>query len=767
MKTLGEDDILLNSATIVLDSAEVMNKKGKLMGGLYALSRPIPNVKLLFFRPKLAFYHSANKSKKKKGLRSWLKKRFGEPPALYDTTKLYISSLKMEKYLKDNGYFGSTVSYESTFKRDSTLADVIYHIQSNGQYQIEELEFLSPQKDITTIIDAKKGGSALKTEQPYKLSSIVEERSRLTYEIRNQGYYDFNKNYIFFEVDSTLGDLKSKVRVNIAEPSDSTFHHDYIHNEIYVFPNYSLDKIIPPSENDTSMYRYFTFINSKRNIKPKPIDKNTVLKKGVHFSQKSHDFTVNRLMSLGIFKFINIKYEPFVDSLTGQHYLDTYMYLTPSIWRTLGVDFEVSQSQNSTIGNLLGLSGKFSYTNKNSFGGGERLELSLTGGLETQLQSSGGLISVIDLNPALDLTFPWFITPFKVKRPSQYYIPYSHLNVNYNFQRRLDFYDYNSVNMSFGYKWQDSPRTSHELNPIVLSLVDLSNTQPTFDSLLLTNPRLRTSFEDIVIMGLNYSYTYSNPDFRGSGNQLYYRATGDVSGNLFRLLSGWLSNGSKPYELLNVPVTQYARIDGDVRFFRNFSAGSVLATRFTGGIGVPYGNSEVLPYLKQFFIGGTNSIRAYRFRTLGPGSYSNQEEETNNQIGFFDQAGDIKLELNLEYRFDFYSFFEGAFFVDAGNIWLLDYDPNRPGGWIKESNSDNPAQGQFKLGKILDEVAIGVGFGLRADFDFFLIRFDFATPLRSPFLPKGERWRLKDIRPLSSQWRKDNLRLNLAIGYPF
>ncbi|MGB0931702.1 MAG: hypothetical protein ACPGVB_13045, partial [Chitinophagales bacterium] len=131
MKTLGEDDILLNSATIVLDSAEVMNKKGKLTGDLYALSRPIPNVKLLFFRPKLAFYHSANKAKKQKGLRSWLKKRFGEPPALYDTTKLYISSLKMEKYLKDNGYFGSTVSYESTFKRDSTLADVTYHIQSS------------------------------------------------------------------------------------------------------------------------------------------------------------------------------------------------------------------------------------------------------------------------------------------------------------------------------------------------------------------------------------------------------------------------------------------------------------------------------------------------------------------------------------------------------------------------------------------------------------------------------------------------------------
>ncbi len=767
LKTLKEGDILHNSTTIVLDSAEVMNKKGKLTTDLYYLSRPTPNRKILFFmRPNLAFYHFANKSKKEKGFRAWLKKRFGEPPALYDTTKLNISTIKMEKYLKDHGYFGSKVSYESQLKRDSTLADVTYHIQSNGQYTVREVEYLSSQKEIDTITYGVKSKSALKVGEPYQLSNIVEERSRLTYDIRNRGYYDFNKNYIFFEVDSTLGDLNSKIRVNIAEPSDSTQHHDYLYNDIFVFPNYSLDKIIPPSENDTMLYRYFTFINPVGNIQPKPIDKNTLLKKGVLFSQKSHDFTINRLMSLGIFKFINIKYEPFVDSLTGQHYLDSYLYLTPSIWRTLGMDFELSHKNG--VGDFLGISGKFSYTNKNNFGGAERLELSLTGGLETQLQGSGDLISIIDLNPALDLTFPWFITPFNIKRPSQYYIPYTRLNVNYNLQKRVNFYDYNSANISFGYKWQDSPNTWHEINPIVLSLVDLSNTQPAFDSLLLANPRLRTSFEDIVIMGLNYTHTYSNSNYKNSGNLMYHRITGDISGNLFRLLAGWLnSNGTKPYELLNVPVTQYARLDGDFRFFKNFSSGSVLATRFIGGIGIPYSNSEVLPYIKQFFIGGTNSIRAYRFRTLGPGSYVNTDESSVNQVGFFDQAGDIKLEMNLEYRFDLYSFFEGAFFVDAGNIWLLDYDPNRPGGWIKESNPDNPSEGQLKFGKILDEIAIGAGFGLRADFDFFLIRFDFATPIKSPFLPQGERWRFKDIRPLSGQWRKENLRLNLAIGYPF
>ncbi len=714
----------------------------------------------------MAFYHFADKSKKEKGIRAWMKKRFGEAPALYDTTQVRLSIQKMERYLKDNGYFGSKVSFTTSFRRDSTLTDLVYNVRSRGQYFIDEVSFPSSNSPIDSVARRLSRVSRLKSGRPYQLLDIVEERNRLTYQIRNKGYYDFNKSYIFFEVDSTLGDLKTKINVNIPQPSDSTTHHSYTINDIFVFPNYTLDEAIPESENDTLLYRYFTFINSKGNIRAKPIDKNTILKKGVPFSQKSHDFTINRLMALGIFKFVNVKYEPFVDSLTGKRYLDSYLYLTPSVWRQLGLDFEVSHRNG--VGDFLGISGKFSYTNKNTFKGAQRMELSLSGGLETQLQAGGGLINIIDLNPALDLTFPWFITPFNIKQASQYYIPYTNLNINYNLQRRLDFYDYNAANVSFGYKWQDSPRTWHEVNPIALSLVDLSNTKPAFDSLLLSNPRLQTSFNDIVVMGLNYTHTYSNANYKGSGNMLYHRFTGDVSGNLFSLLSGWLnSNASKPYGLLGVPVAQYARLDGDVRYYRNFTSSSVLAARFIGGIGMPYGNSDVLPYIKQFFIGGTNSVRAYRFRTLGPGSYANEGEDLGNQAGFFDQAGDIKLELNLEYRFDLYSWFEGAFFLDAGNIWLLDYDPNRLGGWIKESNPDNPTEGQFRVGKILDEIAIGGGFGLRMDFDFFLIRFDLATPLRSPFLPKGDRWTFKDIRPLSKQWRKENLRLNLAIGYPF
>ncbi len=767
LKTLEQGDILHSSTTIVLDSSEVMNKQTKLIDELYLLSRPTPNRKILFFmRPNLALYHYGNKAKKEKGFRAWVKKRFGEAPALYDTARLHNSTKKMEKYLKDNGYFGSNVYYDTRFKRDSTLVDVVYHVQSNGQYELEELDFPTSDTGIGKVVKSSLSKSALSLGKPYKLSDIVEERNRITYDIRNNGYYDFNKSYVFFEVDSTLGNLQTKVNVNIVEPSDSTTHVPYTFNDIFVFPNFTLNDIVPENENDTLSYRYFTFINSRRNIKPKTIDKNTVLKKGVLFAQKSHDFTINRLMSLGIFKFVNVKYVPFVDSLTGKRYLDSYLYLTPSVWRQFGTDFEVSHKNGA--GEFLAISGKFSYTNRNTFGGAEKMELSLTGGLETQLKTGDGLINVIDLNPALDLTFPWFITPFKIKRPSQYYIPYTHLNVNYNLQKRLDFYDYNAANISFGYQWQDSPKTSHEINPVALSLVDLSNTQPAFDSLLLTNPRLKTSFDDIVVMGLNYTHTFSDANYRGSGNTLFHRVTGDISGNLFRLISTLLSpNSEQPYEFLNVPVTQYARFDGDIRYFKNFSSGSVLATRFSGGIGIPYGNSDVLPYIKQFFIGGTNSIRAYRFRTLGPGSYFNEGDETSGGVGFFDQAGDIKIELNLEYRFDLYSWFEGAFFVDMGNIWLLDYDANRPGGWIKTSNPDNPSEGQFKVGKVLDEMAIGAGFGLRLDFDFFLIRFDLATPLRSPFLAEGERWTFKDIRPLSGPWRKDNLRLNLAIGYPF
>ena len=233
-------------------------------------------------------------------------------------------------------------------------------------------------------------------------------------------------------------------------------------------------------------------------------------------------------------------------------------------------------------------------------------------------------------------------------------------------------------------------------------------------------------------------------------NTFYYKGTLDLAGNLTGLLTGANVKKDKEKDIFGIAFSQYAKIENDVRFYHKFTEKSSLATRFIGGLAYPYGNSEFIPFSKQFFSGGSNSIRAFRARTLGPGSF---DPRTIKEGAYFDQSGDIKLELNAEYRANLYKFLNAAVFVDAGNIWLINNDPLRPGAKFSKD--------------FLNEIAVGAGFGLRLDFSILILRLDLAMPLRVPYYEKGSRWAFDKINFGDPSWRKDNLVLNIAIGYPF
>ncbi len=230
----------------------------------------------------------------------------------------------------------------------------------------------------------------------------------------------------------------------------------------------------------------------------------------------------------------------------------------------------------------------------------------------------------------------------------------------------------------------------------------------------------------------------------------YYRGLVDLAGNLTGLITGANVKKDKEKEIFKIPFSQYAKMEHDFRFYHKFSDKSSIATRFIGGIAYPYGNSEFVPYSKQFFVGGSNSIRAFRARTLGPGSYDPRYQNANF---FFDQSGDIKLELNAEFRQKLFSFLNLALFVDAGNIWLMNEDETRPGAKFSKD--------------FINEIAVGAGLGLRLDFSILILRLDLATPLRIPYYEKNDRWTFDKIDFGDKAWRKDNLILNIAIGYPF
>ena len=283
-----------------------------------------------------------------------------------------------------------------------------------------------------------------------------------------------------------------------------------------------------------------------------------------------------------------------------------------------------------------------------------------------------------------------------------------------------------------------------------ITYVSPSNVTPEYLADIDKDESLRKVIEKQLIFGPTYQYTYTNTMQKRKKNTFYFNGELDLAGNITGLVTGANVRKNDTIKIFDVPFSQYVKVKADFRHYLKLGKESELASRIIVGAGLPYGNSNVLPTSKQFVVGGTNSIRAFRARSLGPGSYLNTET-TNSYLP--DQSGDLKLEFSTEYRAKLFSIVRGALFVDAGNIWLLNADPNKPGAEISKD--------------FMKEIAVGAGAGLRFDLSFLILRTDLAFPLRKPYLPEGDRWVIDNINFGSGPWRKDNLILNIAIGYPF
>jgi outer membrane protein insertion porin family len=329
------------------------------------------------------------------------------------------------------------------------------------------------------------------------------------------------------------------------------------------------------------------------------------------------------------------------------------------------------------------------------------------------------------------------------------------------------------LNVGAGYLWRESESKSHELFPVDVNYVRTDNKSQGFDELLDRNTFLSNSFQNQFIVGSRYSYTLNTQmrddqvleyeERKYKTHSFYFNGNVLVAGNT---LSGFQKAFNRESgEIFGSPYSQFVRGDVDFRYYLQFNLRSKLASRIVVGSGYAYGNSTTMPYIKQFSIGGSNSIRAFPARSIGPGTFDIREQldappsDDNAVPVFIDQRGDLKLESNVEYRFDIIKSFKGAVFVDAGNIWLWDT--------AATGSSDTRVGGAFNGKTFLKELAVGTGFGVRLDFSFFVLRLDLAFPIRKPFLPEDERWVFDRINLGSSEWRKENLIFNIAIGYPF
>ncbi|MNK15894.1 Outer membrane protein assembly factor BamA precursor [compost metagenome] len=745
-KYLPEGEMLYTGGEVKVEDSLVSRKERKAMEKeLNGLLRPKPNSSFLGLRIKLYMYNLAGEPKKEKGFRYWLRNKVGEPPVLFSQVDQDYNADILQNYTENKGYFKTRTATDSVSKNRRAKAE--YTINTGKQYTIRNVIFPgdSTKTELDSTIANIKRRSRLKKGQPYDLNVIKEERERIDQRLKNKGYFYFNPDFILVQVDSTIGNHQVDLIVKVKDETPEKAKRVYKINDIYVYPNYSLANTkdtLRYKTDSIQKYKDFIITDPEHTFKPKIFDRTLFFHKGDLYSRKNHNLSLNRLVSLGTFKFVKNEFRL---SKTEENTLDTYYYLTPLERKSIRL--ELLAKTNSA--NYNGSEVNVNWSNRNTFRAAELLNLSVFGGLEVQMAGQNKGFNVYRVGGEVSMTWPRFISPIHIADSSAF-IPRTRALLSYEYQNRQKLYSLNSFKGSFGYLWKDNPRREHQLMVTDINYVSPANVTPLYQSMADTIPALQKVIDKQLIFGPTYSYTYTNTMQKRKKNTFYYKGSFDLAGTIAGLATGANVKKGDTIPVLGVNFSQFVKMEHDFRHYLKLGEKSQLASRIIVGIGMPYGNSGELPFIRQFFIGGTNSIRAFRARSIGPGSYLPEETDADDFLP--DQSGDIKLEMNTEYRAQLFSIVHGALFIDAGNVWL----------W-----NDSEKKGAQFSSKFLDELAVGAGAGLRFDLSFLVLRLDLAWPLRKPWLPEGERWVIKDIEFGSKYWRKENLVFNIAIGYPF
>ncbi len=741
-KYLPEGDLLYTGSSVSVKDSILKKKDRKaLEQESKNLLVPKPNKKILGLRAKLWIYNMAGQPKKAKGIRYWLRNKVGEAPVLFSKVDLNYNVAVLRNFTENRGYFKTRVSADSTAKHKRATAE--YTIWPKRQYKIKEVQFPVDSSALGKSIARTSRRTLLKAGNPYDLDIIKLERERIDARLKEKGYYYFNPDYILAQVDSTKGDHEVNIKLKIKDETPDKATIAYKINKIIVYPNFSILKdSITYKNEDIVQYKDFTIIDSAHTFKPRIFDRTLYFKKGDLYNRKNHNLSLNRFVNLGTFSFVKNEFKV-SDSIKNT--LDAYYYLT--LLPKKFIRAEILGKTNSA--SYTGTEIKVNWNNRNVFRGAELLTVSVFGGADFQLSGDNKGHNIFKLGTEASLTWPRFITPFKIEGSSEF-VPKTKATVRYEYQNRTLLYALNSFKTSFGYIWKDDIRKEHQLNIIDVTYVSPNNVSAEYKEDVLADPSLGKVIEKQLIFGSTYSYTFTNTMLKRRKNTFYFNGEVDLAGNITGLLTGANIKQGDTIKVFDVPFSQYVKVKADFRHYLKLGKESELASRIIVGAGFAYGNSSTLPTTKQFVVGGTNSIRAFRARSLGPGSY--QAPLTSNSY-LPDQSADIKLEFNTEYRAKIYGLMKGALFVDAGNIWLLNADPNKPGAELSKD--------------FMKQIAVGAGAGLRFDFSFLILRTDLAFPIRKPYLPEGQRWVVNAIDFGSGSWRKENLILNIAIGYPF
>ena len=682
--------------------------------------------------------HYYTKVDNQKKIKSWLYKSLSSSPVLMSDINPELRAKKIENELFDQGYFKTkTWSVIDTSARNVKKARVSYFVDLKPPFHYNKVEFDTLPYSEDSLVIRSYFRKQIKTGDQFDLNKLKSARNLLSRKIQDEGYFYFIPDFIDLRADTTAEFNKLDLVVGRKQELTQSALSIYKINNIIINISRPSDTLF--SKSDTTQYDDITVISCDDIIKPELLINSVYFSKGDTYSYTEYQRTINRLNNLGVFRYVNISFEQDKeDSLS--YLLDVMIDIVMA--DNINVTFEANMVTKSTGFSGPALSSGISHGN--TFKGAEKLHMEFNGGFEwqwgTKSESQLGTNSY-EFGISSGLTFPEIIIPVSRKMISPMILQRTSVNLDLSILNRTAYYKMFSTKTNLNYQWSKNSDIRHSFYPLYLNSVNLLATTPAFDSVVIDNIYIRKSFEEQFILGLKYDFSYNNTLIIKPHN-FFFQTGISTSGNFIDLFAGIGKGASeRPYYFLNNIYSQYVKLITDFRYYRN-GFNKALAMRVYAGIGIPYGNSTSLPYVEQFFSGGAYSIRGFTARNLGPGSYLEE------QSGYIDQSGDLKLEANIEYRFEMSTIIKGAFFLETGNTWLVHEDENRPGS-------------KFYFNTFYDQLAVGTGFGLRFDFTFFVLRADIGFPLRTPYTVDNRNWLFGTGNIFSGRL------FYLAIGYPF
>ena len=735
--------------------------------------RQKPNKRIVGARFHLWLYNSSKLDKNNKW-NEWLRKN-GEEPVIWQQNQTDASVKNLNNFLENKGYYYAKVTDTVILKKKK--AEVQYNIKTGWPYTVSKLTYSIPDTSIARWILSDTLNSLIKPGMLFDLDVLKNENKRIETNLRNNGYYSFASDFISCSVDTFNMNRKAKleliVRPNTERTEDNQViempYPKYYIRSLTVNASLNMQNLMEMTDKrksslDTLMHDNLSFIIPQQfPVKASTIKNAIFLFPDSLYRTSDVQQTHQHLNGLRNFKQINHEFSEF----QGQaglpvRELDCIISLLPLSRQNYSVETEGTNSDGNFGGGL-----RFQYQNKSLFGHAEIFNLKLRGLVEavTKNQSVlGRYAAKMEYEAEASITIPKFLLPIPSNRFTQKFNPQTAFSISYNYQQYPNFYVRTVFNASFGYNWRGSEVVSHFVKPLDVNFVQLPYIHDRFNTILNRYPYLKYSYQSHMVVSSSYTFVR---DMRllNKDNFFFVRTYFETAGLLLDAaykLSNQTKQPGKSYAMFHNEFSQFVKGDVDLRYYYTVNGNNRMVARIFTGVGWPYGNSKTtvtndaglsktvvaMPFEKKYYVGGANSIRGWRLRSLGPGSY----RDSISFSSYPNNTGDVKLEANLEYRYKLVWLVEGALFMDAGNVWDSRKDDDRPGA-------------NFSFNRFYREMALSGGLGLRFDFKYFILRSDLGMKLHDP--AGNGRWAFTPKHDGSKRVTWDDFCLSIAIGYPF